>query len=188
MLQPVFQNKKQNPLIGGVFPCLMKGGWCQLGFCRWLSVGGVGWLRGLNGDRGFHCGMIDNQDLLLHSPGWATFTSQQKKPHQATWFCSPMSSEAAAPPSPGQGFFSPACNGSRSCRFPAPSPAAGSPRMCVGDARRIKQRGCWAANFQGKVRCAASSSSLQSGQLTILPRGLRGGGCYWSPRCLFSSL
>ena len=97
----------------------------------------MGWLRGLNGDCGFRCGMTDNQGLLLHSPGWAVFMPRQKKPHRATCFRSLMSSEAAAPPSLGQDlllqldFFSPACNGSRSCRFPALSPAAGSPRLCV---------------------------------------------------------
>lgn len=139
MPQPVFgkKKKKQNSLMGGDFTRLMKGCWCQLGLCSWLRVGGVGWLRGLNEDCVFHCGMTDNQDLLLHSLGQAAFMLGQKKPHQATCFCSLVSSEAAAPLSLGQDsllqpdFFSPACNGSQFCRFPAPSPAAGSPRMCI---------------------------------------------------------
>lgn len=35
MPQPVFKKKikNQNPLTGGDFPRLMRGGWCQLGLC-----------------------------------------------------------------------------------------------------------------------------------------------------------
>lgn len=92
----------------------------------------------------FDCGMTDNQDLLLCSPGQAAFMPEQKKSHHATCFCSPMSSEAAAPPSPGQNsllqldFFSLACNSSQSCRFPTPSPAAGSPHVCISPAPQTR--------------------------------------------------
>lgn len=85
-------------------------------------------------------------------------------------------SRTAAPPFPLQDlllqpiFFRPASNNSESCRFPAPLPTADSPLQCISPRPRwIKCQGHRATDFQGKVQCAASSSSLQPGQLTLQP-------------------